>query len=166
VLIDLGHHAQGTNVEQIVALIAEEGRLGGFHFNNRKYADDDLIVGSVNPFELFLIFTELVALGELPRLTIDQAHNVEPKVEAMVLSVLNLQEAYAKALLVDRVALAVAQAEGDVLAGHRLLLDAFQTDVRPQCARARAELGAAEDPIAELRESGYAERRMAERGSA
>jgi L-rhamnose isomerase / sugar isomerase len=165
VLIDLGHHAQGTNVEQIVALIAEEGRLGGFHFNNRKYADDDLIVGSVNPFELFLIFTELVAMAELPRLTIDQAHNVEPKVEAMVLSVLNLQEAYAKALLVDRVALAVAQAEGDVLAGHRLLLDAFQTDVRPQCARARAELGAAEDPIAELRESGYAERRMAERGS-
>ncbi len=102
VLVDLGHHAHGTNIEQIVALLAEEGRLGGFHFNNRKYADDDLIVGSVNPFELFLIFSELVALDGLPRLTIDQAHNVEPKVEAMVLSVLNLQEAYAKALLVDR----------------------------------------------------------------
>ena len=107
VLVDLGHHAQGTNVEQIVALLAEEGRLGGFHFNNRKYADDDLIVGSVNPFELFLIFCELAAAGgPLPRLTIDQAHNVEAKVEAMVLSVVNLQEAYAKALLVDRAALA------------------------------------------------------------
>ena len=106
-LVDLGHHAQGTNVEQIVALLADEGRLGGFHFNNRKYADDDLIVGSVNPFELFLIFCELAgAGGPLPRLTIDQAHNVEAKVEAMVLSVVNLQEAYAKALLVDRAALA------------------------------------------------------------
>ena len=98
VLVDLGHHAQGTNVEQIVALLADEGRLGGFHFNNRKYADDDLIVGSVNPFELFLIFCELAAgSGKLPRLTIDQSHNVEPKVEAMVLSVVQLQEAYVKA---------------------------------------------------------------------
>jgi L-rhamnose isomerase/sugar isomerase len=164
VLIDLGHHAQGTNVEQIVGILADEGRLGGFHFNNRKYADDDLIVGSVNPFELFLIFCELAALDKLPRLTIDQAHNVEPKVEAMVLSVLNLQEAYAKALLVDRAALAEAQQAGDVLAGHRLLLDAFQTDVRPLCAKARAHVGAAEDPIAALRESGYAEGRAAERG--
>jgi L-rhamnose isomerase/sugar isomerase len=165
VLVDLGHHAQGTNIEQIVALLSEEGRLGGFHFNNRKYADDDLIVGSVNPFELFLIFCELAGGGELPRLTIDQAHNVEPKVEAMVLSVLNLQEAFAKALLVDREALAEAQGARDVLAGHRLLLDAFQTDVRPQCAKARADLGAAEDPIAELRSSGYAARRAAERGT-
>ena len=147
VLVDLGHHAQGTNVEQIVALLAAEGRLGGFHFNSRKYADDDLIVGSVNPFELFLIFLELAAGEELPRLTIDQAHNVEPKVEAMVLSVVNLQEAYARALLVDREALAEAQQAGDVLAGHRLLLDAFQTDVRPLCAQVRADLGAAEDPI-------------------
>ena len=164
VLVDLGHHAQGTNIELIVALLAEEGRLGGFHFNNRKYADDDLIVGSVNPFELFLIFCELAAGDEPPRLTIDQAHNVEPKVEAMVLSVVNLQEAYAKALLVDHGALAEAQQAGDVLAGHRILLDAFQTDVRPLCAKARAELGAPEDPIAELRESGYAARRAAERG--
>ena len=164
VLVDLGHHAQGTNIEQIVALLAEEGRLGGFHFNNRKYADDDLIVGSVNPFELFLVFCELAAGEELPRLTIDQAHNIEPKVEAMVLSILNLQEAYAKALLVDRDALAQVQREGDVLAGHRILLDAFQTDVRPHCAQARVALGAAEDPIAELRASGYAERRAAERG--
>src|SRR5918997_1119737 len=162
VLVDLGHHAQGTNIEQIVALLSEEGRLGGFHFNNRKYADDDLIVGSVNPFELFLIFFELAG-APLPRLTIDQAHNVEAKVEAMVLSVVNLQEAYAKALLVDRTALRDAQQAGDVLGAHEVLLDAYRTDVRPLCARARAALGAAEDPIAALRASGYAERRAAER---
>jgi L-rhamnose isomerase/sugar isomerase len=157
VLVDLGHHAQGTNVEQIVALLADAGRLGGFHFNNRKYADDDLIVGSVNPFELFLIFCELLATpAPLPRLTIDQSHNVEAKVEAMVLSVVNLQEAHARALLVDRTALAAAQAAGDVLAGHELLLDAYRTDVRPLCAKVRAELGASEDPVAALRASGYA----------
>ena len=164
VLIDLGHHAQGVNIEQIVALLDAEGRLGGFHFNNRKYADDDLIVGSVNPFELFLIFFEL-AEGGLPRLTIDQSHNIEAKVEAMVLSIVNLQEAYAKALLVDRDALRAAQQEGDVLGGHEVLLDAFRTDVRPLCARARAALGAAEDPIAALRESGYAQRMATERES-
>jgi L-rhamnose isomerase / sugar isomerase len=155
VLVDLGHHLHGTNIEQIVAILASEGRLGGFHFNNRKYADDDLIVGSVNPFELFLIFFEL---GDaLPRLTIDQAHNVEAKVEAMVLSVLNLQEAYAKAQLVDRTALA----EADVLGGHEILLDAYKTDVRPQCAQMRVSLGAAEDPLAELRP--YVERIVAGR---
>src|SRR4051812_28807618 len=158
VLVDLGHHAQGTNIEQIVAFLADEGRLGGFHFNNRKYADDDLIVGSVNPFELFLVFVELAAAGTLPRLTIDQSHNVEAKVEAMVLSVVNLQEAYAKALLVDRAALDEAQQAGDVLGGHEVLLDAFNTDVRPACSEARAALGGAENPIRTLRESGYADR--------
>jgi L-rhamnose isomerase/sugar isomerase len=163
VLVDLGHHAQGTNIEQIVAFLEEEGRLGGFHFNNRKYADDDLIVGSVNPFELFLIFVELAAGEALPRLTIDQSHNVEAKVEAMVLSVVNLQHAYAKALLVDREALRAAQQAGDVLGGHEVLLDAFNTDVRPQCAEARAALGAAENPIRALRESGYAARMATER---
>jgi L-rhamnose isomerase/sugar isomerase len=164
VLVDLGHHLHGTNIEQIVATLGAEGRLGGFHFNNRKYADDDLIVGSVNPFELFLIFHELGS-RRLPRLTIDQAHNVEAKVEAMVLSIVNLQEAYAKARLVDRDALASAQQEGDVLRGHEILLDAYRTDVRPHCARARAALGAAEDPVKELRESSYVERITAERGS-
>jgi L-rhamnose isomerase / sugar isomerase len=164
VLVDLGHHAQGTNVEQIVALLSDEDRLGGFHFNNRKYADDDLIVGSVNPFELFLVFCELVASARpLPRLTIDQSHNVEAKVEAMVLSVVNLQEAYAKALLVDREALGAAQRAGDVLGGHEILLDAYRTDVRPVCAAARTELGAAEDPVAALRGSGYATRVATER---
>jgi L-rhamnose isomerase/sugar isomerase len=164
VLVDLGHHLHGTNIEQIVALLASEDRLGGFHFNNRKYADDDLIVGSVNPFELFLIFVELSADDALPRLTIDQAHNVEAKVEAMALSVRNLQEAYARALLVDRSALADAQAAGDVLAGHEVLLDAFRTDVRPLCSKVRAENGGAEDPVATLRSGGYAERIATERG--
>ncbi len=163
VLVDLGHHAQGTNIEQIVAFLSDEDRLGGFHFNNRKYADDDLIVGSVNPFELFLIFVELTASGRLPRLTIDQSHNIEAKVEAMVLSVVNLQEAYAKARLVDRDALRAAQQAGDVLGGHEVLLDAYKTDVRDACAAARVALGAAEDPIKSLRESGYAGRVARER---
>ncbi|MGZ4332211.1 MAG: sugar isomerase, partial [Solirubrobacteraceae bacterium] len=159
VLVDLGHHAQGTNVEQIVAILAGEDRLGGLHFNNRRYADDDLIVGSVNPFELFLIFAELVQAGErLPRLTIDQSHNVEAKVEAMVLSVVNLQETYAKALLVDRRALADRQQQGDVLGGHELLLEAYVQDVRPLCVKVRAEAGAAADPVTELRAMGYAAR--------
>ena len=164
VLVDLGHHAQGVNVEQIVSILAAERRLGGFHFNNRKYADDDLIVGSVNPFELFLIFVELVQEGHrLPRLTIDQSHNVEAKVEAMVLSIVNLQEAYAKALLVDRRALVDRQLGGDVLGGHELLLEAYAQDVRPLCAKVRAEAGAAADPVAELRAMGYAARAAATR---
>jgi L-rhamnose isomerase / sugar isomerase len=167
VLVDMGHHAQGTNIEHVVAILDEEGRLGGFHFNNRKYADDDLIVGSVNPFELFLVFCELTAAGRpLPRLTIDQSHNVEPKVEAMVLSVVNIQEAYAKALLVDREALAAYQQDGDVLGGHEVLLDAFRTDVRPLCARVRAAKGAPEDPVRALRESGYKSRIAQDRGGA
>ena len=166
VLVDLGHHAQGVNVEQIVALLAHEHRLGGFHFNNRKYADDDLIVGSVNPFELFLIFAELSAGADpLPRLTIDQSHNVEAKVPAMVLSVVNLQEAYAKSLLIDRDALATSQREGNVLAGHELLLDAYNTDVRPLCAKVRVELGAAADPLREVRSSPRASRLAVQRST-
>jgi L-rhamnose isomerase/sugar isomerase len=163
VLVDLGHHAQGTNIEQIVAFLADEGRLGGFHFNNRKYADDDLIVGSVNPFELFLVFVELAALDRLPRLTIDQSHNVEAKVEAMVLSVVNLQEAYAKALLVDRELLREAQEFGDVLRAHEALLDAYRTDVRAECAAARVALGATADPVVAVRQTAYAERMAAAR---
>jgi L-rhamnose isomerase/sugar isomerase len=165
VLVDLGHHAQGTNVEQIVAVLADERRLGGFHFNNRKYADDDLIVGSVNPLELFLIFAELAGGDALPRLTIDQSHNVEAKVEAMVLSIVNLQESYAKSLLIDRAALREAQQTGDVLRGHELLLDAFATDVRPLCAKVRTGLGAAADPVAQLRTSGYVQRVARERAT-
>jgi L-rhamnose isomerase/sugar isomerase len=165
VLVDLGHHAQGVNVEHIVALLLDEGRLGGFHFNNRKYADDDLIVGSVNPFELFLIYVELVEAEESTRIDymIDQAHNIEPKIEAMILSVTNLQEAYARALLVDRAALREARSAGDVLLAHRLLLDAYATDVRPLCAKVREDLGASADPVSAFRESGYLDKVVEER---
>jgi len=159
VLVDLGHHAQGVNIEQIVTLLQRLDRLGGFHFNDRKYGDDDLIVGSIDPFQLFLVFAELVATGALEQgvgLTIDQSHNIEPKVEAVIQSVVNLQEAYAKALLVDRAALAEAQNGGDVLAAHRIVMDAFATDVRPLCAKVRSDLGAAEDPVRAFRAGGYA----------
>ncbi len=165
VLVDLGHHLQGTNIEHIVALLLDERRLGGFHFNNRKYADDDLIVGSVNPFELFLIYAELVEAEESTRIDymIDQAHNIEAKIEAMILSVMNLQEAYAKALLVDRQALNEARQSGDVLGAHRVLLDAYATDVRPLCAKVRESIGASADPITAFKRSGYAERIAEER---
>jgi L-rhamnose isomerase/sugar isomerase len=165
VLVDLGHHLQGTNIEHIVALLLDEGRLGGFHFNNRKYADDDLIVGSVNPFELFLIYVELIEAEESTRIDymIDQAHNIEAKMEAMILSVTNLQEAYAKALLVNRQALNEARHSGDVLGAHRTLLDAYATDVRPLCAKVREDIGAAADPIAAFKQSGYLERVVEER---
>jgi L-rhamnose isomerase/sugar isomerase len=161
VLVDLGHHAQGANIEQIVSLLHGAGRLGGFHFNDRKYGDDDLIVGSIDPFQLFRIFFELVDVGAVEsgvRLTVDQSHNVEPKIEAMIQTVMNLQEAYAKALLVDRDALERAQAAGDVLEANRLLVDAFSTDVRPLCAAVREALGASMDPIGAFRSSGYGER--------
>ena len=161
VLVDLGHHAQGVNIEQIVSLLHGAGRLGGFHFNDRKYGDDDLIVGSIDPFQLFRIFFELVEVGAFAsgvRFTVDQSHNVEPKIEAMIQTVMNLQEAYAKALLVDRQALETAQAEGDVLEANRVLTDAFSTDVRPLCAKVREQLGASHDPIGAFRASGYGER--------
>jgi L-rhamnose isomerase/sugar isomerase len=168
VLVDLGHHAKEVNVEYIVALLLDEGRLGGFHFNNRKYGDDDLIVGSVNPFELFLIFVELVEAEEHSDTRIDymidQTHNIEPKIEAMLLSVMNLQEACAKALLVDRAALTESRHSGDVLGAHRLLLDAYSTDVRPLCSKVREDLGGEADPITTFKESGYAERMAEERG--
>jgi L-rhamnose isomerase/sugar isomerase len=170
VLVDLGHHAKEANIEYIVALLLDEERLGGFHFNNRKYGDDDLIVGSINPLELFLIYVELAGAEEDGEglvagiaYMIDQTHNIEPKIEGMILSVANLQEAYAKALLVDRVALAEARHSGDVLGAHRVLLDAYNTDVRALCAKVREELGASPDPVAAFRESGYLERVSEER---
>jgi L-rhamnose isomerase/sugar isomerase len=161
VLVDLGHHAHGVNIEQIVSFLHAAGRLGGFHFNDRKYGDDDLIVGSIDPFQVFRIFFELVDAGAFEtgvRLTIDQSHSIEPKIEAMIQTVLKLQDAYAKALLVDRAALERAQAEGDVLAANRILVDAYDTDVRPLCAKVREQLGASVDPIASFRASGYADR--------
>ncbi len=162
VLVDLGHHAQGVNIEHIVATLLDEDRLGGFHFNNRKYGDDDLIVGSINPFELFLIYVELERAeraGETEiGYMIDQSHAIEPKIEAMIMSVANLQEAYAKALVVDSHTLADARTAGDVLGAHRTLLDAFRTDVTPLCARAREEMGAAAEPVEAFRASGYVEK--------
>jgi L-rhamnose isomerase/sugar isomerase len=168
VLVDTGHHPQGTNVEQIVALLLAEGLLGGFHFNNRKYADDDLIAGSIDPFELFRIMREIAsadAAGDIAFM-IDQSHNVEGKIDAMIHSVVNIQTAYAKALLVDESDLAEAQLEGDVLGGHRILVDAFETDVRPLLARLRAQVGVSEDPVAAFRDGGYGAALVRERGIA
>jgi L-rhamnose isomerase / sugar isomerase len=167
VLVDTGHHPQGTNVEQIVALLLAEGLLGGFHFNNRKYADDDLIVGSIDPFELFRIMREIAA-GDADNVAfmIDQSHNVEGKIDAMIQSVMNIQTAYAKALLVDEERLTEAQLAGDVLGGHRILLDAYETDVRPLLARLRRELGVADDPVEAFRAGGYGEALARERGTA
>jgi L-rhamnose isomerase/sugar isomerase len=177
VLVDTGHHAQGTNVEHIVAFLLDEGLLGGFHFNNRKYADDDLIVGTVNPFELFCIYNELVgaeqsddpAVADCARhvaYMIDQSHNIEGKIEPMILSVINCQSAFAKALLVDRAALAERQAAGDVLGAHCVLTEAYETDMRPLLAQVRVEMGREPDPIAAFRASGYAEKIVRERGTA
>jgi L-rhamnose isomerase/sugar isomerase len=175
VLVDTGHHAQGTNVEQIVALLLAEGLLGGFHFNNRKYADDDLMVGAIDPFELFRIMRELAAARTDPAtaetatsvaLMIDQSHNVEGKIDAMIQSVMNIQTAFAKALLVDTERLVGAQAAGDVLAAHRVYMDAFETDVRPLLARLRSQLGVEADPVEAFRAGGYGDARAAERGSA
>ncbi len=169
VLVDTGHHLHGANVPQIVSFLLSEGRLGGFHFNARRYADDDLIVGSDNPFELFDIFVKLREAGsaaESLELMIDQSHAIEPKVEAMVQSVVNCQLAWAKALLVDLEALATAQARGDVLGAHRVMTDAFETDPRPLIRRLREERGVPIDPIAVLRTSGYVERVVEERGTA
>ncbi len=177
VLVDLGHHAQGVNIEQIVAFLLDEGKLGGFHFNNRKYADDDLIVGSTNPYELFLIYNELAnaEMSDDPALStsarnvaymIDQCHNIEGKLAPMIVSVLNCQEAYAKALIVPRKQLAELQMTGEVLLAHKLLTDAFRTDVRPLLAVVREELGAPADPIAAYKASGYEEKIRRERGVA
>jgi len=168
VLVDTGHHPQGTNIEQIVARLLAEHLLGGFHFNNRKYADDDLIVGSVDPFELFRIMAELTHGDELDRvaLLIDQSHNIEGKIDAMIQSVVNIQTAYAKALLLDHRRLAEAQMLGDVLGAHRVLLDAYETDVRPLLVRYRERRGLPADPVTAFREGGYAEQRTAERGIA
>jgi L-rhamnose isomerase/sugar isomerase len=170
VLVDTGHHPQGTNIAQIVAQLLDESRLGGFHFNDRRYADDDLIVGSQNPFELFCIFNEIVAAGadgnaNAGRIAymIDQSHNIEPKIEAMIQSVLNVQIAYTKALLVDRVALLRAQEAGDVLGAYRVLQSAYETDVRALLSEVRVRQGMDPDPIAAFRASGYAERVARER---
>jgi L-rhamnose isomerase/sugar isomerase len=168
VLVDLGHHPAGTNIEAVVATLLDEGKLGGFHLNARRYADDDLIVGSTNPFELFCIDCELVsaelsatpaaACAQRVAYMIDQSHNIEPKIEAMLQSLANAQVAWARAWLVDRPALSSAQRAGDVLEAHRVLMDAFLADVRPLLAEVRRQLGVPEDPLAAHRASDYAQR--------
>lgn len=168
VLVDLGHHPLCTNIEHIVALLIEEDKLGGFHFNNRKYADDDLTTGSVNLYEVFLIYHEIINAsrrGKTPNIAymIDQSHIIKPKVEAMIQSILNIQTALARALLVDRDALESAQQEDDTVQCEEILRAAYDTDVRPLLAQVRVEQGAQIDPLGAYRSSGYFERIAAER---
>lgn len=166
VLVDLGHHAQEVNIEQIVANLIDEGKMGGFHFNNKKYADDDLIVGSIKPYELFLIFNEIIeasldektsACADGISYMIDQCHSIEPKVPAMIRSVLNVQTAHAKALLVDRKKLEEARMNNDVLGAEACVREAFETDVRPLLAQVREEMGIDTDPMKAYMESGHEE---------
>ncbi len=207
VVVDTGHHAPGVNIEFIVALLLKAGKLGGFDFNSRFYADDDLMVGAADPFQLFRIVHEVVKAGALypgqptadnvdssahagvrdyPRSSpavaageitarsagaqppgiafmLDQCHNIEPKIPAQIRSVMNVQEAVAKALLVDLPALRAAQRAGDVLAANAALMDAYNTDVRPLLAELREEMGLAPDPVAAYLASGYAAAIVSER---
>jgi L-rhamnose isomerase / sugar isomerase len=168
VVIDTGHHAPGTNIEFIVAFLLRAGKLGAFDFNSRFYADDDLMVGSADPFQLFRIMHEIVQADALRpgygiAFMLDQCHNIEPKVQAVIRSVLNVQEATAKALLVDTAALTAAQRCGDVLEANAVLMDAYNTDVRPLLRDLREEMGLDPDPVAAYKRSGYLERVRAER---
>lgn len=168
VVLDTGHHAPNTNIEFIVAQLIRQGRLGAFDFNSRFYADDDLIVGAADPFQLFRIMHEIVSTGALApdsgvNFMLDQCHNIEPKIPGQIRSVTNVQEATAKALLVDSEALLTAQTEGDVLGANGLLMDAYNTDVRELLGDLREEQGLARDPYAAYKASGYAEKIAAER---
>ena len=168
VCLDTGHHAPGTNIEFIVMALLRQGRLGAFDFNSRFYADDDLMVGAADPFQLFRILYEVVRGGGYDEGTeigfmLDQCHNIEAKIPGQVRSVLNVQEMTARALLVDREALAAAEQAGDVLAGNAVLMDAFYTDVRADLANWREGRGLPADPVDAYRRSGYAERIVAER---
>nr|WP_232805544.1 L-rhamnose isomerase [Glycomyces xiaoerkulensis] len=168
VVIDTGHHAPGTNIEFIVAVLLRAGKLGGFDFNSRFYADDDLMVGSADPFQLFRIMHELalrgaVGAGSGIAYMLDQCHNIEPKIPAVIRSVMNVQEATAKALLVDHGALEAAQSAGDVLGANAVLMDAYNTDVRPLLAELREEQGLHPDPVAAYAASGYADKIKSER---
>jgi len=168
VVVDTGHHAPGTNIEFIVAMLLRAGRLGGFDFNSRFYADDDLMVGAADPFQLFRIMHEVVAADALRpgagvAFMLDQCHNIEPKIPAVIRSVMNVQEATAKALLVDRAALATAQQAGDVLGANAVFMDAYNTDARPLLAGLREEMGLDPDPVAAYHRSGYQEKIIADR---
>ena len=168
VVLDTGHHAPGTNIEFIVAQLVRLGRLGAFDFNSRFYADDDLIVGAADPYQLFRIMNEIVAAGALApdsgvNFMLDQCHNLEEKIPGEIRSATNVQEATAKALLVDREALKAAQLAGDVLAANDIFIDAFNTDVRPMLAELRESQGLAPDPMRAFLDSGYLERIRSER---
>jgi L-rhamnose isomerase/sugar isomerase len=191
VVVDTGHHAPGVNIEFIVALLLKSGKLGGFDFNSRFYADDDLMVGAADPFQLFRIMHEVIkaaalyegqpkeitatgaaaqasaaaaqASGPGVAFMLDQCHNIEPKIPAQIRSVMNVQEAVAKALLVDAGALREAQLAGDVLAANAVLMDAYNTDVRPLLGELREEMGLARDPVKAYLASGYAEKIVSER---
>jgi L-rhamnose isomerase/sugar isomerase len=168
VCVDTGHHAPGTNIEFIVAFLLRAGKLGAFDFNSRFYADDDLMVGAADPFQLFRILFEVRTGGGFGAdagiaFMLDQCHNIEPKIPAQIRSVMNVQEATAKALLVDTGALAAAQQGGDVLGANAVLMDAYNTDVRPLLADLRADMGLDPDPVAAYHRSGYAEKIVAER---
>ncbi len=160
-LVDLGHHAPNVNIEMIVARLAQFGKLGGFHFNDSKYGDDDLDSGSINPFQLFLVFNELVSAeirgkgGFRPSYMMDQSHNVTDPIESLLNSARAIAGSYAKALIVDRLALKGYQADNDVIMAHNCLRLAFETDVRPALAMARVRHGGAIDPIACYRASSY-----------
>ena len=166
VVVDTGHHAPGTNIEFIVATLLRENKLGGFDFNSRFYADDDLMVGAADPFQLFRIMYEVVRGGGYTSevaFMLDQCHNIEAKIPAIIRSVMNVQEATAKALLVDGDALRAAQRSGDVLEANAVLMDAYNTDVRPLLAEVRQDMGLDADPIATYRRSGWAEKIVEER---
>ncbi len=169
VIIDLGHHAQGTNIEYIVSILSSRAKLGGFHFNSRKYADDDLTVGSVNLYELFLIFVELNKFFDLssdkkPALVIDQSAAMKPKIQATIQSVEALQIAYLKSLLVDTKALETAQLKNDIVLSEEIIKDAFLTDVRPILKQSREEIGLDPDALGAFRKSGYEESMASKRG--
>jgi L-rhamnose isomerase/sugar isomerase len=168
-LVDLGHHAPNVNIEMIVARLVQLGKLGGFHFNDSKYGDDDLDAGSIKPFQLFLVFHELVDAelegvpGFDPAYMLDQSHNVTDPIESLMASAVELVRAYVQAHLVDRAALAEAQERNDAIAAISLLKQAFTTDVGPILAMARHRAGGAIDPVAAYRESGYRRRKAQER---
>jgi L-rhamnose isomerase/sugar isomerase len=168
VVVDTGHHAPGTNIEMIVALLLRAGKLGAFDFNSRFYADDDLMVGAADPFQLFRIMHEVVQGGGYQpeagiAFMLDQCHNIEPKIQGQIRSVMNVQEATAKALLVDVGALEPAQRARDVLGANAVLMDAFATDVRPLLAELRQDLDLNPDPVAAYKASGYFEKIAAKR---
>jgi L-rhamnose isomerase / sugar isomerase len=168
VCVDTGHHAPGTNIEFIVAILLREQKLGAFDFNSRFYGDDDLMVGAADPFQLFRIMYEVNRAGGLDasmgvNFMLDQCHNIEPKIQAQIRSVMNVQEATAKALLVDRDALRSAQRAGDVLGANAVLMDAYNTDVRPLVAAVRTDAGLDPNPIAAFVRSGYQEKIAADR---